>query len=482
MPEYAPNNEINWERISQTVSSLRFIDCGESCPNDLPLDYSQDVAYIDRAINRAQDTTRCAVCCSRISTPVYWRDLVLCETCANRYLSNCDICGEIEFNISTIRGKNKNIRLCDRCRGILRNNNTIESCCHCGNEFFYPLNRHNDYRYCDNCKDKVFCKCNECGEKVFYQDLKSVYWLDEENQWRDKYFCSVCYAKAIKCDFCHNLVKSKRQLKPFLDSMICKVCFENNKKVHDYTFKPKPYFIGKREGQYKLPVPYFGFELEVEAEDCDIDELVHHLPDYVYAKYDSSLNCGFEVVSHPFTWEWWCKNKNYFLDIWEYLSSEGCESYNTNTCGMHVHISKDAFDTMQLQRLLNFIYRGDTNFIQKISQRKSSCLREWASLETDDYDMDLKIKKKTGGFRHCALNLCAPTTVELRIFRGTLNPNSFCKNLEFSKALFDFTKQRTLPEMTVENFAEFVKKNKFRNLKNFMEDKCNVYGYSKASG
>jgi hypothetical protein len=40
-----------------------------------------------------------------------------------------------------------------------------------------------------------------------------------------------------------------------------------------------------------------------------------YLPNFCYAKSDSSIACGFEIVSHPCTFRWLRENADKWLDF-----------------------------------------------------------------------------------------------------------------------------------------------------------------------
>jgi hypothetical protein len=143
---------------------------------------------------------------------------------------------------------------------------------------------------------------------------------------------------------------------------------------------------------------------------------------------------------------------------------------------MHIHISKNAFSTIHLYKFLQF-FTANPKFIFTISQRKNTNeLRQWAALDScDDESVIYKAKYKMGGpERHVAVNVSNPTTVEVRVFKGTLNPMSFWKNIEFCEALLHFTNQCSIADLTVEKFTAFVTYNrkKYGNLCNFLNDKA----------
>jgi hypothetical protein len=108
--------------------------------------------------------------------------------------------------------------------------------------------------------------------------------------------------------------------------------------------------------------------------------------------------------------------------------------------------------------------------VTSISQRKAEKLERWAAIDDENDDSIIyKAKKKSGNNkRYVAVNLQNSHTVEIRIFRGTLNYMSFLKNIEFCYALFNFT--RDSKETTVDAFKDYVSmSNEYAMLKKFIK-------------
>lgn len=253
---------------------------------------------------------------------------------------------------------------------------------------------------------------------------------------------------------------------------------EEEGQIRSYSYKPEPLFH-QNKGE-KNPM-FMGIELEVENEleetTCKkMSKLVHdQIGDIVYMKTDGSLSNGFEIVSHPMTMEYINTNRERFKKTLEQLSSNGFRSYSSNTCGMHIHMSKESFTTWQLYRFMEF-FQKNKEFIVKLSQRDINKLNKWAAL-SDDNTQDIVFKAKCAKknqdrfSRYSAINISNRNTVEVRIFRGTLSPGSFFKNIEFCSALYEFTRDTTSTDLPsfkkfIENRQEFKNLAKFIKLKN----------------
>lgn len=244
--------------------------------------------------------------------------------------------------------------------------------------------------------------------------------------------------------------------------------------IENYSFKPYPkYFITNKESLQDAL--FMGIELEIENEKNNIKngEMSEILDDsHLYFKTDGSLSDGFEIVSHPLSFEWIKENKSKFSEMLNSCKENGFRSYDSTTCGMHIHLSKKNFGAWHLYRFLKF-FQENKDFIISISQRKIDNLKRWANLEDETNDtLIYKAKRKDGNnSRYVAVNLSNRATIELRIFRGTLNENSFFKNIEFAHSLYVFS--RDFNDMNLSNYKKFISENseyshlyKFIKLKN----------------
>ena len=254
-------------------------------------------------------------------------------------------------------------------------------------------------------------------------------------------------------------------------------------RIHQYSYKPSPiYHLGKQEKPEQRNKLHYGMELEVEVPPgVDFNVLLTQIEaSWLYAKSDSSISNGFELVSHPFTFEWMRENRSEFEKRWKHLLAAGCRSHNTNTCGTHVHMSKDAFTSFHLYKFMNFIY-SNPQFVKHISQRHGDGMEHYASLHREIPELMIrKARRKQGNMnedqgrdsRRVAVNLENTHTVELRFFRGNLRPDRFFKNIEFCEALYQFSKQAALDELTAASFTAWTTRQRktYPNLTKFLVD------------
>ncbi len=240
-------------------------------------------------------------------------------------------------------------------------------------------------------------------------------------------------------------------------------------RIEDYSYKPRSRFL--KTSLCKDDSRFYGVELEIESENVDdASDIASELP-FVYNKWDGSLSNGFEIVTHPMTWGYWNKQRDRVNKVLERLSK--CStSYCNKTCGMHIHVSKKDVGTWHMLRILNFVFRNQ-DFIYKVSQRRSrDDMRQWAAFDADVQQTRRKAKQKRSRAKYEAVHL-SPHTLEFRLFKGNLKPRAFWKNLEFVKALMEFTECCKSADLTVRKFVGYVGlHNKvYPNLHSFLQER-----------
>jgi hypothetical protein len=157
---------------------------------------------------------------------------------------------------------------------------------------------------------------------------------------------------------------------------------DGNKSYYATVVEPTP--VGGDRMRLHRTQLYMGFELELETgrfprEDCArfvLDTINTQSNDIVYLKEDGSLNHGFEIVSHPMTLGF---ATNHF--DWNGISGlikKGCKSWDTSTCGLHVHLSRSAFrDEKHLFKFFKLILDNSAD-VKRFAGRDSE---RWANFD-----------------------------------------------------------------------------------------------------
>ena len=113
---------------------------------------------------------------------------------------------------------------------------------------------------------------------------------------------------------------------------------------------------------------------------------------------------------------------------------------------MHIHVSRSAFTPSTAYVLQSLVYENPS-FIQTLAQRPGNRYTTYDGADAADRHVRLRKaricrpgdQRAIYGERHQAINFPNnKPTVEVRIFRGTLNAASFFKNLEVVASLVAF--------------------------------------------
>lgn len=360
-----------------------------------------------------------------------------CITCFNKFFQHCSDCNTIMKRTEAIQ-ENQNV-YCVRCWTV-----RFFNCGRCGDTFNREdgaIGISGDRMYCQNCFDDTFRECDNCGETRYVEDME----FDG-----DYYYCRSCQ--------------------------------EDNATIKNYMYKPSPVF---QKENYENTL-YMGFELEVEKKDekyeTSNNELAEELQNFLdqreignrfYFKQDGSVNDGFEVVSHPTTWKAYHK-RHKLREILNHLK-DGFTSHRKGTCGLHFHINKSFFkNDKEINKLLVF-FNNSKGQLKKFSKRSDRHIDNFCRF--DGFDMKAYKYYWKGDFsychedeRHVAVNLLNRKTVEIRLFRGTLNYERFLANLQFVDAVCHFIKLVSVMGLSWDNFMKYLRlTNRYNHLEKFLQ-------------
>jgi hypothetical protein len=207
-----------------------------------------------------------------------------------------------------------------------------------------------------------------------------------------------------------------------------------------------------------------GFELEVEntQRNHDNNDLARFVKNTypVICSRDGSIDYGFEIVSHPLSYNYIVENQDKLKYMLEQLSNKGCESHNPGTCGLHFHVTHPHDDDI-IDRIILIMETYKQELIT-FSRRTSGQIESWCKFLSDvTQDGDCKslyfIKKnKETSSRYMALNLTNYNTIEFRLFRGTLNFDTFMASVELVNNIVTLCSNLDIPveEITWDRLTE----------------------------
>jgi hypothetical protein len=347
----------------------------------------------------------------------------------------------------------------------------------CSNQF--EVGENSRRRFCDEHRTPTSRRavCRDCGV-YYYSGEKAVC-----QECEIKYNCIICktHTYPVKlnsveiseqntyniCNSCKKKIIKKYKYNKFKKDFI----------VHNYSFKPFTEFLHTKKEKANI---YFGFENEVtftiektsiesnllyNAQLNKINDIIQNYNLPLIYKHDASIPFGVEIVSAPMSFE-------YFNSLpWEKLFSEDMLWIKERRVGMHIHMSKDAISHAQLFKMLKF-FSIEKNFIEFIGERKSNSYCEAVS---DDRIYDKAAKKGGPDFERDALNTCPEKTIEIRIFQGATDLNTFKKNIQFAQAFWEWTRCTSIKCINKDSFSDYVTfhKEKFTELYMFINNNNN---------
>ena len=359
---------------------------------------------------------------------------------------------------ATINGDavcNDCVRICNRCDDVYSSDDEFQEVNGCE-------------VWCMSCVEQRAYWCDSCQA---YTTGSTCYIRDRNESW-----CEDCIGEAYYCDDCDEYYADGCDSGHGDD--------ENSRVIHDYSYRPDVIFHSTDKNE-RL---FFGIEIEVEAYRnlADASNYAYQLEqqELAYLKHDGSLSCGFEVVTHPMSHDFFKNEASDFFDVIETLRSQyKVKSWDTNTCGLHIHISRSGFNSgAHMHRFLNLVY-SNQELYEKLAGRSSDQWAKFTDIISQDYVRDangertyttsddgfqtynvrttrsFRRKLNDGGYgynsrgsdRYSAVNCQNNATLEMRIFRGTVNTDTIKSHIDLAHASVEYT--RTLTANDVINGA-----------------------------
>lgn len=306
----------------------------------------------------------------------------------------------------------------------------------------YRLNNPDEEIYvCENCRSRFVKICHGCG----YEIIKQFAYRASDT---GHFYCSNCFenGEISECQRCGDYYDERIRYYDDCDSCLCDACREEHLNenliggYHRFKNRGNYHFYESNRESKKLknkPLLYFGFELEVDHGGLGKFEMVKCLKevfgDYIQYERDGSLEDqehAFEMISHPATIEWMEENRPMFEKAFKLLSDNGYSSHNTNSCGLHVHVSRKFFEyeDRPTERIL-YIFNKFWKELVIFSRRKENKLKRWAGKYYSPIKQVVKAEKSilqgNHDERYHAVNLTNRNTIEFRMARGTLKLSTF---------------------------------------------------------
>ncbi|MGW4369157.1 hypothetical protein ACWEKT_26280 [Nocardia takedensis] len=359
----------------------------EECAQEVPADHLLTLLEGDRwCPDCVGENLVCHLCASPTrTTSLTVEEGRLCSDCLDGW-TRCERCDlYTEDPVSIISGP----EVCDDCTG------NYERCDDCDGFAAYTYDVEGGNEVCNDCRNDSYRYCEDCTLLVPYQE-----------------------------DLCEDCTRNR-----------------DTEPVHRYDYRPTPLFHG--EGPL-----YLGLELELYASQRDsgftdaVDLAVAELGELGYLKEDGSISHGFEMVTHPMSWDY--ARTRFPWQLLNKLRLLGCRT--DESVGIHVHVSRAGFDSpAHIYRWLKFVYRNESP-ITVLARRENS---EWARF-TEQARSDAREYAKgsrAGRGRYHAINVYPAHTFEMRMFASSLRPRQVKAALGFAAASVEYTRTLTAAQV-----------------------------------
>lgn len=316
---------------------------------------------------------------------------------------------------------------------------------------------------CESCAETLGYTCPSCGRS--FEDCAA-----SADRYDGRRVCPECFETHEECQRCGRSFPADMVIERtgVLFCFACASLMDGSEVVQRYSYKPDPIFHrakGEKEGDL-----LFGIELEMQEghRDATIEAVMKLLgPEWVYFKADSTLGrSGIEMVTHPIspTLLLSPEGKQTIATLTAEAMAAGMRSHDPGSCGLHIHVSRDFFgngrvvQTMAEYKLARLFERFYTP-LMIFARRRAREARQWARLPVtvkgqNWLDSARQSESATHTTRYAAVNVTNDATVEIRLYRGTLNPKTLVATLQWTDGMCRWVKGCRPSEIEAINWYE----------------------------
>lgn len=286
--------------------------------------------------------------------------------------------------------------------------------------------------------------CCHCGEKIKFSEAIVK---------RGKIYCESCYSSLPVCENCGEV---HDELFDTIDGKLCISCIgDYSQHLYDYSTEWKHRRVNADDKTLLI-----GAEIEIDDGDRKEHtrkEITQVMGKSVVFENDGSLHNGIEIVTHPFSFDFWENKVDYISRMFDIAKENDWKSHDTRTCGLHIHVDKNDLQTSERTQdevIDNILLITETfmnelvNFSRRHNTEYARFLRDIEECDQTIYMKYIRRNKDNGRSKYRAVNIDHKGTVEFRMFKGTLNIKSFMASIELVNNIVEIAKYCDIDGLT----------------------------------
>jgi hypothetical protein len=386
----------------------------------------------------------------------------VCEECYSDSYFTCERCGDVYLNddaVSVHAGRQEQV-WCDDCAS-----DRSFTCSDCGERFTTDervCDDSGDVALCERCYEHNWTRCACCGNLVHFDDVHR----DEDG---DDDYCESCFNER---DEPANERGRQRWIRGY-EHTTATYFYDGGDGDADvdtsHGSRGRLYARGKT--LYLSPEIEFDCRRDGDGDWDVVHAIVDRHPDRIIVGEDGSLNYGAEMKTEPMTlaahaaFEW--------ETIMRELVNAGWRGHNVEHPGLHVHLSRAAFDDeAHIAKFVLLFHRLWDQLTTFSRRRDFGYCKRYDDIHGEDtvYDVYQKVRNQNGDDRNLCVNLRRRDTVEVRLWKGTLNVQTFRATLEMCHLLFRISRDTNITDLHAYSWAQLREKaGEYPNLPAYLE-------------
>ena len=401
-------------------------------------------------------------------------DKHICHYAAVNFMKECSICHEFhpDWSMEKVNGE----WVCEKCL-----ESEIYAICGYSNKRFMRSEGH----FVDSMLVSQETFDNHCiYDDVFTHEYHLDYNMARLPEGKYAYIPAIeasgMYAKCSVCGKYYQIDNVSSDADGYL---YCKRC--TKAAVYGYHSWDGEYIPLELEGENAEV--FFGIELELAGDPINAHLVNRMLGDIMHCEHDASIDPdeggGFEIITQPMSWNYLKSRFPEIKELFKKLQGRKMKGHDTSCCGLHVHVTRSYFkktiDKNGKKELTAEMF-ADALVNEKFAENMQTFARRRSSNYYRYRQMNGNITKEKAISMHynsvghgVSVNFANKNTVEFRMFKSTLNPETYMACVEMVKNITEMANLMTTSNKRVVMWHELAKG---EYITNYITQQVNRYG------